>query len=64
MRLELEAYTLDDDTNGDKYGSWDGGVQATFRIDIAIVGFGVQIDKSIGYRTCRYLSDEGTNKRR
>lgn len=52
MRLELEAYALDDDTDGDEYGSWDRGVQAALGIDIAIVGLGMQIDKSVGYRTC------------
>lgn len=64
MRLELEAYTLDDNANGDEYGSWNGGIQATFRINIAIVGFRVQVDKSVRYRSCRYLSDECANERR
>lgn len=62
MRLELKAYTLYDDSNGDEYGSRNGGVQAAFGIDIAIVGFGVQVNKSVGYRTCRYLSDQCTDK--
>lgn len=52
MRLELEAYALNDDTNWNEYGSWDGGVQPAFGINITIVRFGVQIDKSVGYRTC------------
>lgn len=52
MRLELETQTLDDDTNGDEYSSWDGGIQAALGIYIAMVRLGMQIDKSVGYRTC------------
>lgn len=52
MRLELEAKTLDDDTDGDEYGSWNGGIQTTLGIYVAMVRLGMQIDKSVGYRTC------------
>lgn len=52
MRLELEAKTLDDDTDGDEYGSWNGGIQAALGIYVAMVRLGMQIDKSVGYRTC------------
>lgn len=52
MRLELETQTLDDDTNGNEYGSWNGGIQAALGVYIAMVRLSMQIDKSVGYRTC------------
>lgn len=52
MRLELEAETLDDDTDGYEYGSRDGCVQAALGVYVTVVCLCVQIDESIGYRTC------------
>lgn len=51
MGLELKAETLDDDTDGNKYGSRYGGIQTALGVHIAIVRFGVEVDESIGYRT-------------
>lgn len=52
MRLELEAKTLDDDADGDEYGSRNGGIEATLGVYVTVVCLRVQIDKSIGYWTC------------
>lgn len=64
VRLELEAKTFDDHTDGDKDCPWNGSIQAALGVDIAIVRLGVQIDKFVGDGTCRYLPDEGANEGR
>lgn len=52
MRLELEANTLDDNTDGNENCPWNGRIKATLGIYVTVVCLRMQIYKSIRYRTC------------